>query len=72
MVPMPTSPAQARRGATSVPIAPGMGGLRQGSVALCHQVTTLDRGKLTKLLGRLPDDVLVAVGEGLNIAQDLR
>lgn len=34
-------------------------------------VTTIDRAKLTKRLGLLPDRVLFEVGESLKIAQDL-
>ncbi|MCP5118625.1 MAG: hypothetical protein GY953_48045, partial [bacterium] len=38
---------QSRRGATVVGIPGGVAGLRKPSVAVCHQVTTLDRAKLT-------------------------
>lgn len=71
VVPVSTSAAQARRGPTAVALPKGAGGLAADSVALCHQVTTLDRGKLTKRLGTLPAHVLVAVGDGLKLAQDL-
>lgn len=71
VVPVSTSPAQAGRGPTAVPIPRGAGGLRSNSVALCHRVTTLDRAKLTRRLGVLPGAVLGAVGDGLRIAQDL-
>ena len=47
------------------------GGLRRASVALCHQVTTLDRAKLTERLGALPPAVLAAVDGGLKAALDL-
>jgi mRNA-degrading endonuclease toxin of MazEF toxin-antitoxin module len=49
----------------------GAGGLKKDSVALCHQVTTLDRSKLTSLAGMLPPELLAQVGDGLRIAQDL-
>jgi len=71
VVPVSTSSAQAARGPTAVPLPKGAGGLRAESVALCHQVTTLDRAKLTKRLGGLPDALLAEVGEGLKLAQDL-
>ncbi len=71
VVPISTSTSQARRGPTAVPLPKGAGGLTADSVALCHQVTTLDRAKLTRWLGRLPDDVVDQVGEGLNAALDL-
>ena len=71
VVPVSTSPTQASRGPTAVFLERGAGGLRSDSVALCHQVTTLDRGKLTRRLGVLPDELLDRVGEGLKAAQGL-
>ncbi len=71
VVPVSTSTAQARRGPTAVPLPAGAGGLRKDSVALCHQVTTLDRDRLTSRSGALPPDLLDQVGNGLLIAQDL-
>jgi len=71
VVPVSTSPVQAGRGPTAVPLKAGAGGLRKESVALCHQVTTLDRAKLTESLGRLPDDDLARVEDGLRAAMDL-
>jgi mRNA interferase MazF len=53
VVPISTSTAQARRGPTAVTLPAGAGGVPQDSTAVCHQVTTLDRGKLTALLGSL-------------------
>jgi len=44
------------------------GDLAQESVALCHQVTTLDRAKLAALLGSLTIAHLREVEEGLRIA----
>ena len=71
VVPVSTSSAQARRGPTAVLLERGSGGLKTDSVALCHQITTLDRAKLTRRLGVLPDAVLVEIGEGLKAAQGL-
>ena len=71
VVPMSTSAAQARRGPTAIAIARGTGGLRQSSVVLCHQVTTLDRGKLTKRIGQLPAVILEQIENGLRAALDL-
>lgn len=71
VVPLSTSPAQARRGPTAVPLPAGAAGLKRDSVALCHQVTTLDRRKLSARLGTLPAPLLSQVGEALKIAQDL-
>ncbi|MEX2535173.1 MAG: type II toxin-antitoxin system PemK/MazF family toxin [Trueperaceae bacterium] len=71
VVPLSTSQRQARRGPTAVALPRGAGGLQRDSVALCHQVTTVDRSKLLDFLGVLPDDLLGAVDEGLKIALDL-
>ena len=46
VVPISSSETQARRGPTAVPLPAGSAGLRRPSVALCHQVTTLDRAKV--------------------------
>lgn len=71
VVPLTTSAAQARRGPTAVPIPDGAGGLRGDGVAMCHQITTLDRTKLSRRLGALPADVLAAVELGIKAALDL-
>ena len=71
VVPLATSAAQARRGPTAVPIPDGAGGLRGDGVAVCHQITTLDRTKLSRRLGALPADVLAAVELGIKAALDL-
>jgi mRNA-degrading endonuclease toxin of MazEF toxin-antitoxin module len=71
VVPLTTSEAQARRGPTAIPLPPGTGGLEKGGVALCHQVTTLDRAKLTERIGVLPATALARVEEGLRTALDL-
>ena len=71
VVPVSTSSAQAKRGPTVVPLPAGSGGIPKESVALCHQVTTLDRGKLTSQLGDLSQSLLHDVGEALKIAQGL-
>lgn len=71
VVPVSTSASQARRRATVVPIPKGAASLHEGSVALCHQVTTLDRAKLTKVLGSLPPVTMADVEEALKAAMDL-
>jgi mRNA interferase MazF len=72
VVPVSTSAAQARRGYTAVVLPRGAGGLRTESVALCHQITTLDRAKLTKRLGALPVHQVESVEDGLKIALGFR
>jgi mRNA-degrading endonuclease toxin of MazEF toxin-antitoxin module len=45
--------------------------LRKRSVAVCHQITTLDRDKLVTRWGALDADEIAAVEAGLRAAQDL-
>ena len=71
VVPLSTSRAQAVRGPTAVAIPAEATGLARDSVAICHQVTTLDRAKLTKRIGIVRRRDLHAVGEGLKAAMDL-
>jgi mRNA interferase MazF len=71
VVPMSTSKTQARRGLTSVEIPRDASGLARPGVAVCHQVTTLDRSKLTRYAGRLSRELLSSVEEGLRAALDL-
>jgi mRNA-degrading endonuclease toxin of MazEF toxin-antitoxin module len=54
-----------------VEIRRGAAGLASTSFAVCHQVTTLDRAKLTKKIGTLPPSALREVEEGLKAAMDL-
>lgn len=68
MVPLSTSAAQRRRGPTAIVLPKGTGGLRKESVALCHQVTTLDRIKLVEHIGELPAASLRRVNDGLRAA----
>ncbi len=71
VVPVSTSTLQGKRGPTVVEIPGGVVGLPKRSFAVCHQVTTLDRGKLTKRAGALPSAVLRQVEAGLKAAMDL-
>jgi len=71
IVPMSTSAARGKRGPTVVEIPRGAAGLPRTSFAVCHQVTTLDRAKLTLRIGVLPLEVLREVEEGLKAAMDL-
>jgi mRNA interferase MazF len=68
VVPLTTSAAQARRGPTAPPLPRGAAGLFRASVALCHQVTTLDRSKLTRQIGTLPATAMAAIEAGLRAA----
>ena len=71
VVPVSTSPTQAKRGPTAIELSKGIGGLKKNSIALCHQITTLDRSKLTKFIGSLPNENLSKVEEGIKAALDL-
>lgn len=71
VVPISTSTSQAKRGLTVVDIPGGTAGLPKASYAVCHQVTRLDRAKLTKRIGDLPVGVLGEVDEGLKAAMNL-
>jgi len=72
VVPLSTSATQARRGPTVVALSAGMGGLPGESCAICHQITTLDRAKLTDKIGVLPSDILVRVEQALLASVDIR
>lgn len=71
VVPLSTSASQARRGDTVVAVDGGEGGLSRDGVALCHQVTTLDRGKFQKRLGTLSAEKMLAIEDGLKAAMDM-
>jgi len=71
VVPLSTSAKRAQRGPTAVPLLEGSFGLRKSGVALCHQVTTLDRAKLAERLGALSVATLAQIEAGLKAALDL-
>jgi len=67
-----SSAAQAGRGPTAIHLPAGAGGLKKTSVAVCHQVTTLDRAKLVQFFGLLDAQLLGQVDDGLKAAMQLR
>jgi mRNA interferase MazF len=71
VVPISTSSSQGKCGPTVIELPDGTGGLPKTSFAVCHQVTTLDRAKLTRRLGTLSAESLREVEEGLKSAMDL-
>jgi mRNA interferase MazF len=71
IVPVSSSETQLERGPTAIPLPAGSAGLKKTSVALCHQVTTLDRAKLSQFCGALSGDLLAQVETGLKAAMDL-
>lgn len=70
VIPVSTSAGQARHSDTAVPIATGLGGLTRDSVAVCHQITTLDRSKFVERLGVLPAETIGQIEEGVKAALD--
>ena len=71
VVPITTSASQGRRGPTIVELPGGAAGLPKTSLAVCHQVTTLDRAKLTKRIGVLSPGLLGEIELGLKASMDL-
>ncbi|OAD19171.1 PemK-like protein [Candidatus Thiomargarita nelsonii] len=71
VIPISTSSAQAKRGPTAIFLPQGSGGLNYDSIAVCHQITTLDRSKLTHKIGTLSAESLRRVEEGIKIALDM-
>lgn len=70
VVPLSTSP-RAMKGPTSIPLPAGTGGLKKSSFALCHQITTLDRSKITEKMGELDPGDLRRVENGIKAAIDI-
>jgi mRNA-degrading endonuclease toxin of MazEF toxin-antitoxin module len=73
-VPISTSTSQGRqgrRGPTVVELPGGSAGFPKASFALCHQVTTLDRSKLTRKAGALSSELLREIEGALKAAMDL-
>lgn len=71
VIPMTTSSSQAARRPTAVPIPQGVCGLSKPGIAICHQVTTLDRGKIGKRIGSLPWKLMEEIEDGLRAAMSL-
>ena len=71
VVPLSTSASQGKRGPTVVELPGGSAGLPKASFAICHQVTTLDRAKLTRRVGTLSPEFLQEVEGALKAAMDL-
>jgi mRNA interferase MazF len=71
VVPLSTSGRQSRLGPTVVFLSKGSAGLQQDSLALAHQITTIDRGKLVQPMGKLSDEQLRALDEALKVALSL-
>ena len=72
VVPLSRSTRQARRGPTVVTLSACTSGLLGESCAICHQITTLDRAKLTDKIGVLPTDILTQVEQALLASVGIR
>ena len=72
VIPLSTSQKQARRGPTIVALTAGTAGLPDDSVAICHQVTTLDRAKLTDQIGALTKPLIREIEKALLAVVDIR
>jgi len=46
-------------------------GMAEPSVAVCHQVTTLDRSKLSATIGSLPSGTMAEIDAALRATLDL-
>lgn len=68
---IPISTTKARRGETLVNIAKGIAGLADDSVALCHQITTIDRSKFINYLGEIPQDLMIDIENAIKAALDM-
>lgn len=71
VIPLSTSLSQRQRGPTAVALPKGVAGLNREGAALCHQVTTLDRAKLSRRIGSLSAAAMGAVDVGLKAALSL-
>ena len=54
-----------RKFPTCVFVPAGVGGLRSDSVALGHQIRTIDRSRLKQRLGSLPDEFLAELEQAI-------
>lgn len=68
IVPISTSQKQSLRTPTTVSLSSGSGGLEKDSIALCHQITTLDKSKLQKKLGTLSENEIKEVEQSIKFS----
>jgi len=71
VVPVTTSPRQALRGPTVVALSGASQVLTPDSLAICHQITTLDRSKITTRIGTLSRAEMQEIEQGIAAACDL-
>ncbi len=68
IIPLTTSSKQALRGPTSVLIPKGIANLKKDGIAICHQITTVDRSKLSEFIGKVPAHYLDRIEVALKVA----
>jgi len=71
VIPVTTSSRQGARGPTVVPLSGSGSVLNPNSVAICHQITTLDRAKLDERIGTLSPIEIEEIERGIHAACDL-
>lgn len=68
VIPISTSIKQGQRGLSVVLLPKGTAGLAESSVALCHQITTLDRAKFTERVGTLSKKIILDIEAAIKVA----
>jgi mRNA interferase MazF len=71
VIPLSTSTRQFKQGPTTVHLSKGTASLSKGSLVLAHQITTIDRKKLSRRLGSLSKTSLLDVEVALKAAVNL-
>ncbi len=71
VIPVSRSPRQAQRGPSMVLLPAAETGLPENSWAVCHQITTLDRSKITTRIGALSGDLIGKLEAGIAAACDI-
>ena len=66
-IPISSSQVEKKKGRISILLLKGEGGLTKDSVGLCHQITTIDKGKLITHLGAISGDRLKVIEEGVKL-----
>lgn len=71
VLPISTSNNQAKRSLTIVKLLENEAGLEKESIALCHQITTLDKSKLIKKLGSVSEDRMKEVEKAIKYSIEI-
>ena len=71
VTPLSTSSTQTSRGPTAIGLPAAAGKLKKAGMRVCHQVTTLDRAKLSQYIGTLHKQQMSEIESGLKAAMQL-